>query len=55
MNADADSYIVGINKNEPVIIVEEILVEEGDKQLSYAKHQLLGSMYRFSMERKSHM
>lgn len=55
LNADADSYIAGINKNEPVIIVEEILVEEGDKQLSYAKHQLLGSMYRFSMERKSHM
>ncbi len=55
LNADADSYIEGINKNEPVIIVEEILVDEGDRPLSYVKHQLLGSKYRFSMERKSHL
>ncbi len=55
LNADTDSYIADTGKNEPIIIVEEILVGDTDKQLAYSKHQLLGSKYRFSMERKSHL
>ena len=51
----ADSYIADAHKNAPVLVVEEILLGEGDKPLAYAKHQLLGSQYRFSMERKSHL
>ncbi len=55
LNADTDSHIADINKNEPIVIVEEILVGDTDKPLAYSKHQLLGSKYRFSMERKSHL
>jgi len=55
LNADPNSYIVDTNKNEPIIIIEEILVGDTDKQLAYSKHQLLGSKYRFSLERKSHI
>ncbi len=55
LNADTNSYIALINKNEPIMIIEEILVGSNDKPLAYSKHQLLGSKYRFSIERKSHI
>ena len=51
----ADSYIADVQKNTPLFVFEEILIGEEDKPLAYAKHQLLGSHYRFTLERKSHL
>ncbi len=53
LSADDDTVIDNMDSGEPIVIVEEILMDENDNQLAYCKHRLNGSKYRFSMERKT--
>lgn len=55
LSADEDDVIAGMRPDEPVIIMEEILLNENDKQMAYFKIRLKASKYRFLMERKSPM
>lgn len=55
LRADEDDVIKDLDSNEPVIIMEEILLGENDKHLAYCKLRLKGSKYRFLMERKAPM
>lgn len=55
LSADEDTVIRDLNAEEPVIIMEEILLGENDKPLTYGKIRLRGNNYRFSMERRAPM
>lgn len=53
LSADEGDVIKDLSSEEPVIIMEEILLGDNDKHLAYCKIRLKGSKYRFLMERKS--
>ncbi len=53
LSADEGDVIKDLSAEEPVIIMEEILLGDNDKHLAYCKIRLRGSKYRFLMERKS--
>jgi DNA-binding GntR family transcriptional regulator len=55
LNADEDTVIRDLEPEEPVIIMEEILLGEIEKRLAYCKLRLRGNKYRFLMERKAPM
>lgn len=55
LSADEGDVIKDLSSEEPVIIMEEILLGDNDKHLAYCKIRLKGSKYRFLMERKSPM
>ncbi|MCI6172989.1 MAG: GntR family transcriptional regulator [Clostridiales bacterium] len=47
------TYLSSQNSDNPILMVEDILLYENDQPLAYCKHYMDGECYRFVVDRKS--